>query len=75
MKLSKPAFDDVLRLKCLSLTEAADETGLPLKTLSGLRLGRHKASMTTARQLSGALGVAASTLFPDLLESVENAGV
>lgn len=73
VKMSRPALDDVLRLKRIGLTEAAAETGVALKTLSGLKLGRHRASITTARQIGEGLGVDPATLFPELLAAAVTA--
>lgn len=66
LRLSRYAFDDLLRWQRLSMTEAAQRSGLPLSTLSGLVNGDHRASMKTVRALSEGLGVNAETLFPEL---------
>lgn len=66
-RLSRPAFDDMLRLARLTMTEAARQAGLPLTTVSGLANGDHRASMKTVRSLSEGLGINAETIFPELL--------
>lgn len=66
-RLSRPALDDLLVLKRLTMTEAAAASGIGLTTLSNLATGDRGASMTTVRALSEGLNVAAETLFPELL--------
>ena len=64
--MSRPALDDVLRLRGLSMTEAADRAGIALTTLSGLAADGHRASIGTAHQIAEALECSPGTLFPEL---------
>lgn len=72
-RLSASAWEDVLRLSGLQLTQVAERAGLPRATLSSLLGGHHKASIPVAKQLSDALGVHPETLFPTLHPAVEAA--
>jgi transcriptional regulator with XRE-family HTH domain len=65
-RLNRAALTDVLALRTISLTEAAQRCGMPLTTLSSLSHGDHRASMRTIRTLADGLGVAPETLFPEL---------
>lgn len=65
-RLNQAALTDVLALRKVTLTEAAQRCGIPLTTLSSLVHGGHRASMTTIRTMSEGLGVSAETLFPEL---------
>lgn len=65
-RLSRPAFDDVLRLRGLSITEVAELAELPRATVSSLLGGFHKASTPQAHRIALAIGVAPETLFPTL---------
>lgn len=67
LKLSRPAYLDLTKAMRLSMSEVAAEAGIPLKTLSGLVNGDHRASMKTVRQVTDALRCAPATLFPELL--------
>lgn len=70
-RLSPSAWDDILRLSGLSLTQVAERTGVPRATLSSLLGGHHKASVPVAKQLADGMGVHAETLFPTLHPTVE----
>jgi transcriptional regulator with XRE-family HTH domain len=65
--LNESAFDDLLALKGLSITELAERSGVPRPTISGLRGGFQKASVPACHRIAIAMGVQASTLFPTLL--------
>lgn len=67
--LNRPALDDLLVARRLTLTQAARDSGIALTTLSGLRQGDHRASIRTAEQLARGLGCSAETLFPELTGS------
>jgi transcriptional regulator with XRE-family HTH domain len=73
-RLSPEAFDDVLRLKGLSLTQAAQRSETPRPTLSSLLGGHSAASVPTAHRIAGALGVNPITLFPSLRDAAAPAG-
>lgn len=65
-RLSPPAFEDCLKLTGQNITRVAEVSGVPRSTISALHGGHHKASVPTAKAISDALGVNASTLFPTL---------
>lgn len=65
-RLLGAAFRDVLRLKGISMTEAAERCGMSLTTMSGLVNGDHGASDKTIRQICDGLELSDSTLFPEL---------
>lgn len=65
-RLSREAWDDILRLSGLSLTRVATLSGVPRPTLSSLLGGHHKASVPTAHQIADALNCDPVTLFPTL---------
>lgn len=69
--LNKWAWDDVLRLRGLSLTEVATRAELPRPTLSSLLHGHHKASVPNAHRIAEACDVAVETLFPTLSTKFE----
>lgn len=57
-----------------SLTEAAEELGLGLTTLSGLAKGNHGASITTVRMVEGRVGTdITEALFPEFAGLFANA--
>jgi transcriptional regulator with XRE-family HTH domain len=62
--LNRHAWDDVLRLTGLSLTQVAEMANVPRPTLSGLRNGHNAASVPVAHRIAGAVGVHPGTLFP-----------
>lgn len=65
-RLSRVAWDDVLRLTGLSLTQVADMAEVARPTLSGLLGGHHGASVPMAHRIAKAVGVNPGTLFPTL---------
>lgn len=66
-QLNRAAWEDVLNLKGLSLTQVADLSGVPRPTLSALLGGFNKASVPAAHKIASALGVQPATLFPTLV--------
>jgi transcriptional regulator with XRE-family HTH domain len=64
--LNRAALEDILRLRGLSMTEAAARSGVALTTLSGLAATDHRASIRTAHQLAQGIECAVGTLFPEL---------
>lgn len=64
--LSPPAFDDILRLTGLSITQVAERSGIPRATISSLLGGHHRAAVPTTKRLADTLGVNPVTLFPTL---------
>ncbi len=65
-KLSRPAWDDILRLTSTSLTEVSARSEVPRPTISALYGGHNGASMPTIRKIAAALDVQPATLFPSL---------
>lgn len=70
-RLSPEAWDDILRLSGLSLTQVSERSGIPRPTVSSLLGGHHKASVPQAHRLADAVGCRAATLFPSLRPSDE----
>lgn len=72
-KLSPEAWDDVLRLTGLTLTQVAERSGVPRPTISSLLRSTkgHGASVPTAHRIADALGVRPVTLFPTLRPEAE----
>jgi transcriptional regulator with XRE-family HTH domain len=68
--LNRSAWEDVLSLKGLTLTQVADLAEIPRATLSGLLGGHHKASVPTCHRIAAAIGVQPGTLFPTLSASI-----
>lgn len=64
--LSRPAFDDLLRLTGKSLTQVAALADVPRASLSALYIGHNGASIPTAHKIAAALDVHPATLFPTL---------
>jgi transcriptional regulator with XRE-family HTH domain len=64
--LNRHAWDDLLRLTGLSLTQVAELAELPRPTVSSLLGGHHKASTPTAHRIAAAIGCHPATLFPTL---------
>ncbi|QXC59362.1 helix-turn-helix domain-containing protein [Aquihabitans sp. G128] len=64
--LNRAAWEDVLRLAGLSLTQVAEMSEVPRATLSGLLGGHHKASVPMAHRIAGCIPVQPATLFPSL---------
>lgn len=65
-RLSVAAWDDLLLLKGESLTSVAAKAGVQRATLSGMVIGRSRASVPTAHKLANALACNPATLFPTL---------
>lgn len=72
-ELSARAWDDILRLSGVSLTQVADRAEIPRPTLSSMYGGHHKASVPVAHKLAHALGVHPETLFPTLRVKADEA--
>ncbi len=66
-QLNRAAWEDVLKLAGLSLTQVAELSEVPRATLSGLLGGHHKASVPMAHRVATAIGVQPATLFPTLV--------
>lgn len=66
-QLNRAAWEDVLRLTGLSLTQVADMAEVARPTLSSLLGGHHKASVPAAHRIAKAVGVQPATLFPTLV--------
>ena len=71
--LNRAAWEDVLRLQGLSLTQVADMAEVPRPTLSSLLGGHHKASVPTAHRIAKAVDCNPQTLFPTLSAVQEKA--
>lgn len=65
-RLSPAAWDDLLRLSGLSLTQIAERSEIPRPTLSSLLGGHHRASVPMCHRLADAIGCHPQTLFPTL---------
>lgn len=72
-KLNRAAWEDVLALKGVTLTQVADLTEVPRATLSGLLGQHHGASTPMAHRIATAVGVQPATLFPTLAATFEAA--
>lgn len=64
--LNRAAWDDMLRLTGLSLTQVSELSEIPRATISGLYGGHHKASTPMAHRVAAAIGCHPGTLFPSL---------
>lgn len=64
--LNRAAWDDLVAIKGLSVTELAELADVPRSTISALIGGHNRASVTAAHRLAGALGVQVGTLFPSV---------
>lgn len=64
--LNRAAWEDILALKGLSLTQVAELSEVPRSTLSGLLGQHHKASVPQAHRIAAAMAVQPATLFPTL---------
>lgn len=72
-RLSRVAWDDVLRLTGLSLTQVAEMAEVPRPTLSSLLGGHHRASVPMAHRIASAVQVHPGTLFPSIAAPAEEA--
>lgn len=70
-ELNREAWDDVLRLSGLSLTEVAEIGEVPRPTLSSLYGGHSKASVPMCHRIARAAGCHPHTIFPSLRLDVE----
>lgn len=66
-RISRRAWDDVLRLSGRSLTNVAEMADIPRATVSGIVNGHYGASTPMAHRLADALSVHPETLFPSLI--------
>lgn len=64
--LSRPAWDDIVRITGTSLTEVASRSEVPRPTLSAIYGGHNGASVPMAHKIASALDVHPATLFPSL---------
>lgn len=71
-ELSPEAWEDILRLKGMSLTQVADRAEIPRPTLSSMLGGHHRASIPVAHKIAQALGCSPVTLFPTLRQPKSN---
>jgi plasmid maintenance system antidote protein VapI len=69
--MNRAAWDDMLRLTGLSLTQVADLAEIPRPTISGLYGGHHRASVPMAHRIATAIGCNPQTLFPTLAPDVK----
>lgn len=70
-KLSRFALDDISKLQGLSITDIAERSGISRATISSLLGGHHRASLTMTRRLAETLSVTPQSLFPELIQTVE----
>lgn len=69
--LNRHAWDDLLKLVGLSLTQVAEYADINRSTLSGLVGGHQNASIPTAHKIARAVGCHPATLFPTLSTAVD----
>jgi transcriptional regulator with XRE-family HTH domain len=65
-RLNRAAWEDLLRIKGLTLTQVAELSDVNRATLSSLLGGHHGASTPAAHRIAAAIGVQPATLFPSL---------
>lgn len=65
-RLNRAAFDDILRLTGLSLTQVAEAADVPRATVSALYGNHNGASIPTAHAIARGAGCHPATLFPTL---------
>ena len=65
--LNRSAWEDILSLTGLTLTQVADLAEIPRPTLSSLLGGHHRASVPQAHRIAAALKCQPATLFPSLV--------
>jgi plasmid maintenance system antidote protein VapI len=70
-QLNRAAWEDVLALKGLNVTQVSELSEVPRATLSGLLGRHHKASVPMAHRIALAIGVQPATLFPTLDPTIE----
>ena len=66
-RMSRKAWDDVLRLQGLSLTQVAERADVTRSTLSALVNGHHGASVPMTHRIAAAVECHPETLFPTML--------
>lgn len=64
--LSVDAWNDILELRGMTLTEVADRAEIPRSTMSSLLGGFHRASLPMTHRIAAAAGCRVRTLFPGL---------
>lgn len=64
--MSPTAWTDILNIKGLTLTQAAELADIQRATLSGLSGGHARASVPMAHAIANAIGCHPETLFPTL---------
>jgi plasmid maintenance system antidote protein VapI len=64
--MSPAAWTDILNIKGLTLTQAAELADIQRATLSGLSGGHARASVPMAHAIANAVGCHPETLFPTL---------
>jgi transcriptional regulator with XRE-family HTH domain len=64
--MSPTAWTDILTFKGLTLTQAADISGIQRASLSGLAGGHTRASVPMAHTIANAIGCHTETLFPTM---------
>jgi transcriptional regulator with XRE-family HTH domain len=64
--MSPSAWNDILTIKRLSLTEVAEMADVNRAAISGIAGGHARASVPMARSIAAALDVDPETLFPTL---------
>lgn len=69
LRLSRPALEDMLEVRRVSMTDVAAKAGIALTTLSGLAQGDHRAGWGTIDKIASALDCHAETLFPEMVFS------
>lgn len=65
-KLNRAAFEDMLKIRGLNITELHERTDIPRATISSLLGGHHSASVPTAHRIAAGLDCNPQTLFPTL---------
>jgi transcriptional regulator with XRE-family HTH domain len=69
-RLNRDAFQDLLEIKGLSLSQVAAISGVKRATISSLCHGHHAAAVPTAHQIAAAVGCRPGTLFPTITPGV-----
>lgn len=64
--MSPNAWVDILTTKGITLTQAAESSGIQRATLSGLAGGHTRASVPMAHTIANAIGCHPETLFPTM---------
>lgn len=69
-RLNRAAWEDILALRGLTLTQVAEMAEVPRPTLSALLGGHNRASVPATHKIAAALGVQPATLFPTLVPAL-----